>query len=117
MATGCKITTSHNDLNVPIVDNRLVIAKHHFISSQTVTVAYNNTAIGVSELNEDNYAASLLKCTHMGCRVSLSEQTFICPCHGARFDKQGNVLRGPANVNLMSFLTSADEQAVYVHLP
>ena len=37
-------------------------------------------------------------CTHLGCTVawnSESEQV-ECPCHGARYDIHGNVLRGPA---------------------
>ena len=28
-------------------------------------------------------------CPHMGCAISHSEQEFVCPCHGARFDKTG----------------------------
>lgn len=37
-----------------------------------------------------------LTCTHLGCRVSASEDGFVCPCHGSRFDRRGAVLQGPA---------------------
>jgi menaquinol-cytochrome c reductase iron-sulfur subunit len=38
------------------------------------------------------------KCTHLACTVNWSEgdQVYLCPCHDAKFDKQGEVLDGPA---------------------
>ncbi|MEW6743737.1 MAG: ubiquinol-cytochrome c reductase iron-sulfur subunit [Planctomycetota bacterium] len=49
---------------------------------------------------EGFYAMSSI-CTHLGCMVRHepgegSGQAFFCPCHGSRFDPQGNVLGGPA---------------------
>jgi glycine/D-amino acid oxidase-like deaminating enzyme/nitrite reductase/ring-hydroxylating ferredoxin subunit len=37
-------------------------------------------------------------CTHLGCRVSfnVAERSWDCPCHGSRYDPDGNVLQGPA---------------------
>jgi Rieske Fe-S protein len=37
-------------------------------------------------------------CTHMACTVrwNPAERSWDCPCHGARFDVEGEVLNGPA---------------------
>ena len=45
------------------------------------------------------YALSLI-CTHLGCTVSVTENSLACPCHGSRFDRHGGVLSGPATTPL-----------------
>lgn len=44
----------------------------------------------------DKLAAISTTCTHLGCIIGLSETGFACPCHGSRFDQEGNVTGGPA---------------------
>ena len=43
------------------------------------------------------YAMSAV-CTHLGCitRHVSDENAIACPCHGSRFDLEGNVTHGPA---------------------
>ncbi|SFP04730.1 Glycine/D-amino acid oxidase [Amycolatopsis arida] len=43
-----------------------------------------------------------LRCTHLGCylRFNSAERSWDCPCHGSRFDVDGNVLEGPATAPL-----------------
>lgn len=43
------------------------------------------------------YAMSAV-CTHLGCitRYVSDENAIACPCHGSRFDLEGNVTHGPA---------------------
>jgi menaquinol-cytochrome c reductase iron-sulfur subunit len=37
------------------------------------------------------------RCTHLGCTINWNEeaQAYICPCHDAKFSKEGVVLDGP----------------------
>jgi len=39
-------------------------------------------------------------CTHRGCALGLDGDRLACPCHGAAFDLEGRVLRGPATRQL-----------------
>lgn len=53
----------------------------------------------ISLIKENDKLYALVRtCTHMGCipNFNTSENAFVCPCHGSKFDIQGNVLRGPA---------------------
>jgi len=52
--------------------------------------------IYVLALGNRRYAALLPICTHLGCTVEIEEGRLVCPCHGSNYDREGRVLRGPA---------------------
>ncbi len=41
-------------------------------------------------------------CPHLGCKLIFNEveKTWDCPCHGSRFDIEGNCISGPANKDI-----------------
>ena len=58
-------------------------------------IALGNEKICV--VREGNKMAAIsITCTHLGCIVGVAETGFACPCHGSRFDQDGNVTGGPA---------------------
>ena len=45
---------------------------------------------------DEGISAVSLVCTHLGCIVKRAGDGFDCPCHGSKFDSNGEVVAGPA---------------------
>lgn len=56
----------------------------------------NKTRIFLTALPEGLTAFSAV-CSHLGCVVDWDskQEQFLCPCHGGRYDINGNVIGGP----------------------
>jgi carotenoid phi-ring synthase / carotenoid chi-ring synthase len=66
----------------------------------------NNTYYGAGDkvFIANNKEAISLTCSHQGCTVAKQEDgSFICPCHGAKYDQNGKILKGPATRDLGKF--------------
>lgn len=113
---GCKTTSSVSGYQGTINNNKISVDKREFEKSNVVNVKWNDRLIGLVKHEETRYSASLLVCTHRGCSVESNEVEFVCPCHGARFNHDGEVIKGPATENLSQFVTSMDSQFVFIHL-
>jgi len=59
-------------------------------------LVYREARIALISEGETVRAISLV-CTHLGCSVTVTPDGLSCPCHGSIFDRQGRVLRGPAD--------------------
>jgi cytochrome b6-f complex iron-sulfur subunit len=60
-----------------------------------------------------NYGLNAI-CTHLGCVVPwvASENKYICPCHGSRYDNMGKVVRGPAPLSLALVHTKVEDNKI-----
>jgi Rieske Fe-S protein len=66
-------------------------------------------------LYNDNgtFYAYSLACTHLGCTVEVEgESGFVCPCHGSRYDHEGQVLTGPAKEPLHRLRVEVNEEGI-----
>ena len=59
-------------------------------------LVFREERVALLSEGETFYALSLV-CTHLGCSVTVTADGLVCPCHGSRFDRQGQVLHGPAD--------------------
>jgi cytochrome b6-f complex iron-sulfur subunit len=70
----------------------------------------------VPGVGDDDFLAIYQKCTHLGCRIPwcASSKRFECPCHGAVFNRIGELVDGPAARGLDRFPVDvgADGQVV-----
>ena len=46
--------------------------------------------------DEEGLFAISTICTHLGCVVNQNKEGFQCPCHGSKYDQNGEVTQGPA---------------------
>ena len=52
---------------------------------------------GVLISNDKELKIFSARCTHLGCGISgVTEGLAVCPCHGSKFDGNGNPVSGPA---------------------
>lgn len=79
-----------------------------FSPQRTVTAGaacsfLENGGRSAKELGKRVLSGSEVKvCPHMGCALSWNqdEETYECPCHGSRFDRDGKLLDNPAQEDL-----------------
>lgn len=73
------------------------------ITKETIPVGgalvYRQSRVALIREEQETYALDLV-CTHLGCTVTVTPTDLICPCHGSRFDRHGQVLEGPAERSL-----------------
>ena len=65
-------------------------------------VRFESHFVSLYKDEEGNLHAVHPSCTHMKCNVAwnTAEKSWDCPCHGARYDVDGKVLTGPADMDL-----------------
>lgn len=107
---GRKLIIKKSDFNF--------VKKEKTIRKKFVLIKPDNASfpIVIYELAESEYTALLLQCSHQGCELTAYETMMVCPCHGAEFNKKGEVTQGPADTGLKFFKTTNDDENIYIQL-
>ena len=69
-----------------------------------------------AEGSEEEAVATLVAlnptCSHRGCTVDLNDGQLVCPCHGATYDLEGKVTRGPAREDLGVYQVRLEDEDI-----
>jgi Rieske Fe-S protein len=121
---GC--SSAYYAKQIDLKQNELVIKKSEFIeirkdkqSMRNVIVAkYEKLGfpIAIFRLDENQYSAIYLECTHQGNEVQPHGNYLVCEGHGSEFDNKGKVTQGPAEKALRTFAVKTDKENIYINL-
>lgn len=78
-------------------------------------LVYREARIAVMRDGERVYALDLV-CTHLGCTVNVTPTGLACPCHGSAFDREGRVLKGPADRALKRYEVTRVGESYHVQV-
>jgi cytochrome b6-f complex iron-sulfur subunit len=58
----------------------------------------------VSRTSASSFQAVDAVCSHQSCTITNADgATYVCPCHGSRYTRSGQVVAGPAQASLRQF--------------
>lgn len=97
-------------MNLPLFTNSLFGSLHYAkVYAQSLWKKNNPSYVKINGILYGVYLDELsnkhivkLLCPHMKCNLVFNreEETWDCPCHGSRFDIDGNIIEGPAVHNI-----------------
>lgn len=91
------------------------------VGEQLKVAIRGGDAVLVVRTAESEYRAVQINCTHFGSEVALVHDAgvtkFRCTNHGAEFDLQGAVLKGPASNPLQAYAVTSEDGKIYLAVP
>jgi Rieske Fe-S protein len=71
----------------------------------------------LAQTSANVFSAVEAVCTHEGCTITGADSSaYVCPCHGSRYNRSGQVLAGPARASLRSYRTTFADGVVTIAL-
>jgi len=71
----------------------------------------------IARTSASTFSAIDAVCTHEGCTITGADgATYVCPCHGSRYNRSGQVLGGPAKASLRQYATTFTNDVVTIAL-
>ena len=72
--------------------------------------------ICVYRINEHEYTALWMRCTHQGTELQVFGDKLQCPAHGSEFDSRGGIQNGPADIKLRTFPVTVENGQLKISL-
>ena len=71
----------------------------------------------LARMSASAFSAIEAVCTHEGCTVNGADgNTYVCPCHGSRYNRSGQVIGGPAKASLRQYASTFTDGVVTIAL-
>ncbi len=118
IASSCSPTTGKNIFRPEVTNNTVEVPLSLFDTEAFQLISPNKFAydIAVQKGKDSNYKALLLSCTHYDNQLTVTGNGFTCSAHGSRFDKEGNVINGPAQRPLKQLSTAIVNNILLIQL-
>ena len=82
-----------------------------------VLVESNAGVFLLSRTSASAFSAIDAVCTHEGCTITGADgDIYVCPCHGSRYNRNGQVVAGPARASLRQYATTFTDGVVTIAL-
>jgi Rieske Fe-S protein len=104
-----KTSLDGNQVNVPLE----LFSKNTF---QIVSPSKYGYEIAVQKNPDNSFRALLLRCTHQSNQLTPTGKGYLCTFHGSKFDKMGNVSKGPAEQPLKVLPTTTVGNQLIIYL-
>jgi len=118
--TGSKILSSKiagDDLVVPLTGFETKAgAEKHFKKYLVVQNDLLQYPICVYRINEHEYTALWMRCSHQGAELQVFGDKLQCPAHGSEFSNKGAVQNGPADITLRTFPVVIEKDQLKISL-
>lgn len=103
---------------VPVADGRIHLSLRQYPELGTPGGSLKLAPVGMDHpvyllvLGDGEFAALSPICTHRGCTVEVQGSRIVCPCHGSTYDREGQVLQGPAERALTRYPATVDRDGI-----
>jgi cytochrome b6-f complex iron-sulfur subunit len=107
--------TNSNGKIVLTIDSSSPLAS----TGTAASVHYQSGSILVDHPSDNVFNALSSICTHQSCTIDSfdsGKSQFVCPCHGSRFDVNGNVVQGPAGSPLPKYSTQFEGDQLTINI-
>jgi Rieske Fe-S protein len=72
-------------------------------------------SIALRKKEDNTWSALLLKCTHQDTQLTTGGDGYSCSLHGSAFNKDGRVVKGPAERSLKAYPVTSDGDHLIIH--
>jgi nitrite reductase/ring-hydroxylating ferredoxin subunit len=119
VSTSLASCSSFPVLQASVEGDRIALDPANFTSEINVillrTRKFDHDILVVKNI-DSTYRAIYMECTHNKFSLSANKSQIFCTAHGAEFDFEGTVTKGPAAQKLKTFSVVSEHGKLFVHI-